>query len=422
MNRMNRIVALALSLALGISLLAGCGGGDSSTPAASNPAASSESASSGGASQETGIEPMDITGVTDPYAAVSGLERDTVVATVGGHDITAAELLYWVNTQAENYMSQLQYMGYMDTVVPWSDELEANLLNGALETAAFYRLLPVIGEELGLELTQEDLDFPAQDLALCVEELGSEETMTHWLWFRMMDEELYSQLYYGGRIFKMLQEHLFGEEGDLYPTDAEVKACIEDDLGYYRVKHILISARDSQTDEPLDDAAKAEKKAQAEDILAQLQQADDVVALFDELMHEYSEDPGLAAYPDGYEAYPGQMVPEFEQASLQLKDGEISGLVESDHGYHIILRLPLDLEKYRESVISIRMDEWIAGQLAIYGVETNEAYAGIQVAETHDKMLSLQATVQEELVAALQALQEKMQGEAAASSASGSQG
>ena len=340
-----------------------------------------------------------------------------MVATVGDYDITAAELMYWINTQAENYLSQLQYMGYPEAAIPWSDELEANLLAGALETAAFYRLLPVIGEELGLELTQEDLDFPVRDLAMCVEELGSEETMTHWLWFRMMDEELYSQLYYGGRIFQMLQEHYFGEEGELYPTDAEVKAYVEDGLGYYRVKHILLSVKDSTTGELLDDAAKAEKKAKAEDILAQLQQADDVVALFDQLMNQYSEDPGLAAYPDGYEAYPGQMVAEFEQASLQLKDGEISGLVESEHGYHIILRLPLDLEKYRSSVVSLRMDEWISVQLAEYGVVTGDAYDQIDASETHDKMRSLQVTVQDELIAALQALQEKMENEAAASSA-----
>ena len=120
-----------------------------------------------------------------------------------------------------------------------------------------------------------------------------------------------------------------------------MKAYVEDGLGYYRVKHILLSVKDSTTGELLDDAAKAEKKAKAEDILAQLQQADDVVALFDQLMNQYSEDPGLAAYPDGYPAYPGQMVAPFETAAKALKEGEMSGIVEGVSGYHIILRLPL---------------------------------------------------------------------------------
>jgi len=405
MNHMKRILALALALALSAALLTGCGGGSSSAsssaPASSSAGAASPSA--GDSSAEAAPIEVDLDAITDPYLFVSGLAGDTVVGSVDGMDITAGELLYWLNVQAENYMYQLQYYGV--TEMPWTEELEEQMLNGAMDTAAFYRILPEVGQQVGLKLTQEDLDFPANDLAMCIEELGSEEAMTHWLWFRLMVEEQYADLYYGGRYFQMVQEHYFGEGGEFYPTDAEVKAYVEDEMGYYRVKHILISTKDEATGEDLTGDKLEAKTALAEDILAQLRAAEDPIALFDTLMNEHGEDPGVASNPDGYEAYPGQMVAEFEQASLALKDGEISDLVKSDFGYHIILRLPLDLEKYRDGVASIAMDDWIYDLLEERGVTTNEVFDSIDVTETHDKILALQTAAQEELLAIMEQIQ-----------------
>ena len=72
--------------------------------------------------------------------------------------------------------------------------------------------------------------------------------------------------------------------------------------------------------------------------------------LFGRLADEYSEDPGRQTNPDGYIFTPGTMVQEFESATEALKYGEISGIVESDYGYHIILRKDLaqGLELYPE--------------------------------------------------------------------------
>ena len=402
MNRMNRTLAFALSLALGISLLAGCGGGSSSSTSTSQPAGSTSADSSASSSAEVeSVQPMDLTGVTDHYLAVTGLARDTVVGTVGGDEITVAELTYWLDVQTESYLNQLQSLGLGITEIAWSEELETNMLAGAMETAAFYRILPQLGEDMGLELSAEDLQFPVLDLEACAEELGGEDMATKWLWYRMMDRDLYSQLYCGGRYFQMIQTLTGSDGGRFYPTDAEVKAYVEDELGYYRVKHILLNT------EGLDDAAKAEKLAQAEDLLEQLKAADDHIALFDELMLEYGEDPGVASNPDGYEAYPGQMVTEFEEASLKLKDGELSGIVESPFGYHIILRLPLDLEKYRSSMAMTQMDQWIDEELEARGIETTEAYDSIDVEGSYDNMIALKLALQEELLAAMQAAQEK---------------
>ena len=145
--------------------------------------------------------------------------------------------------------------------------------------------------------------------------------------------------------------------------------------------------------EPLDEATVAEKKALAEDVLAQIRAAADPAAKFDELMHEHSEDTGLATNPDGYVAYPGQMVPEFEQGAKALKGGEISGLVESLYGYHILMRIPMDPEQFRASKTAQLMDQMAGQWLEESPIQSNDAFAAIAPVETIDKMTALQETI-----------------------------
>ena len=137
--------------------------------------------------------------------------------------------------------------------------------------------------------------------------------------------------------------------------------------------------------------------------MQQLRASDDPIALFDELMNENSEDTGLAANPDGYTTSKGAMVPEFEQAALALKEGEISDVVESDYGYHIILRLPLDLDQFRSQLIGDKMEQQSNQWLDEYGVKTNEVYDQIDPEAFWEKAQSLTLGAKNEIQAVLDA-------------------
>ncbi|MBR4173154.1 MAG: peptidylprolyl isomerase, partial [Clostridia bacterium] len=86
---------------------------------------------------------------------------------------------------------------------------------------------------------------------------------------------------------------------------------------------------------------------------------------FDALMHKYSQDTGLQAYPDGYVFSSGEMVPEFEQAVDSVSEGEIT-ICKSTYGYHIIKRIPIEYpdikDKIEETILKDRIDgkmqEW----------------------------------------------------------------
>jgi peptidyl-prolyl cis-trans isomerase C len=95
--------------------------------------------------------------------------------------------------------------------------------------------------------------------------------------------------------------------------------------------HILI-----RTPQGADAAAKAKAKAEAEATLKQVQGGGD----FAKLAREKSQDPGSA--PNGGDLNffaKGQMVPQFEEAAFKLKPGEVSPVVESPFGFHIIKML-----------------------------------------------------------------------------------
>jgi peptidyl-prolyl cis-trans isomerase D len=119
-------------------------------------------------------------------------------------------------------------------------------------------------------------------------------------------------------------------------TDADIKSYYDQNVKHYsideqrRASHILIAVNK--------DASSVEKeaaKAKAEKLLAQLRKNP---ADFARLAKENSQDPGSAERGGDLDFFgKGMMVKPFEDTAYKLKQGEISGLVQSDFGYHIIL-------------------------------------------------------------------------------------
>lgn len=137
-------------------------------------------------------------------------------------------------------------------------------------------------------------------------------------------------------------------------ADVDVNVNEEDIQKYYEenqerysqetvsARHILFMTQGKSEEE------KAKIKDTAETVLILAKQGED----FAELVKEYSEDPGSQANGGLYEDFPrGRMVQAFEDVSFNMEVGEISNLVETPYGYHIIKK---EDHKYGKKLADVR--------------------------------------------------------------------
>jgi peptidyl-prolyl cis-trans isomerase D len=122
-------------------------------------------------------------------------------------------------------------------------------------------------------------------------------------------------------------------EAGFTPTDAQLETLYNQNKDQYRtpetvdVQQILLMTQGKPASE------EPAIKAKAEDVLKQARAGAD----FAELAKKYSDDPGSKDKGGLYAGVTrGQMVPEFEQAAFSLKPGQISDLVKTQYGFHIV--------------------------------------------------------------------------------------
>jgi peptidyl-prolyl cis-trans isomerase C len=131
------------------------------------------------------------------------------------------------------------------------------------------------------------------------------------------------------------------------PTDADIKKYYADNPTYFdlpeqaHVRHILLAIVDltSPTRTPLPDTQVKAKRKQIDDILKRARAGED----FAKLAKEFSDDVGTK--DDGGDLPPfarasvdpqRAMVPEFEAAAFSLTNNQISDVITTQYGYHII--------------------------------------------------------------------------------------
>ena len=327
----------------------------------------------------------------------TGVAPDAIVASVAGNGASADLVAYWIGYDVSYLDSYMQY--YTGSSLDWdytlsdgtniTDYIKSNVYSSVKQ----HLVLENLANKYGVTLTEGQESAMADSDQSYIDQYGSEEAFEEEIAKLGMRRETYDRVARSNYLYQNLYQ-LYNTEGSaLYASDEDL-AVYAADQNYITADHILLSTKDLTTGEALTDEQKAEKKALAEEIKQKLDACegdiDELTALFQELADQYSEDPGRETYPTGYTFTTGSMVQEFEDAAYALSEGEVSEVVESSFGYHILLRLPLDKSAAADEVREEYFTNFIAEQVDAATMATSADYDKLDPQALYEAIVAAQ--------------------------------
>ena len=310
-------------------------------------------------------------------------EGAETVLTVNGDAVTADEYSGYMLYNMQYYASMYAQMGLTDL---WSNEdmaksLGASMPEAAEQQAIYARVVMQKFNELGLKLSYNEQKEMASVRRNSIANTSQDAYLNQIAQFGFSDQT-YQNFMYISQCYQALNDYYFGENGVNTPSDEDIQKYYEDN--YITAKHILITTVDPASGETKRTDEEAKKEAQS--ILDRINAGED----FDTLMNQYSEDTGLSNNPNGYTFTEGQMVTEFYDGAKALAEDEVSELVKSSYGYHIIKRIKLDdsqLDNFKSDIVSAisgSMDELLQQWIDEAQVETTDLYSSITYENVYD--------------------------------------
>jgi peptidyl-prolyl cis-trans isomerase C len=260
------------------------------------------------------------TGTNSPVAATAA-KPDEVVARVNGTEIKRKEL----DAAVQAFTFQMAHRGR--PLPPGQGPVvERDILD------------ELIGRELlrqeGSKHIPADIDKKVQEqIDQVTAQVGGEEQLKKTLAETGITPDEYAKRVRDNVIIRVAIDSLVDKEVKIAPE--EVRAYYDKNPDQFkqpetvRASHILIRCAPDATDE-----VKKEKRTQIESVRALVKGGEK----FADVAKKFSEDPGSA--PNGGDLGffgRGQMVPEFDAAAFSLKTNEVSDVITTQFGYHVLM-------------------------------------------------------------------------------------
>lgn len=289
------------------------------------------------------------------------VQSDNGETDLGGVSIKTGLINYYIYTTAVKEAYSSGFSGDYASF-DWEQKdadgvkLDDKIKKAAYEEMATKQLLAELAEKNGVTLTDEEVKQGRDSIDEFEKSNGKDALLSNIAAIGLSSEEDYLELYKTVMLNQKIQTD-YAANPDKYIEDG---VNLEDYSSDSRVsvKHVLIKNTDSKFSDP---------KATADEVLKKAKSGED----FDALMKEYNEDPGETE--NGYTFGKGEMVKEFENAAFALKCNEISDIVETQYGYHIIKRIAgmAELEGYLLSKLDGKTEEKVMKEISVKDIMTD---------------------------------------------------
>ncbi len=242
-----------------------------------------------------------------------GMSKDEVFR-VDDMTCSRTEMLVYISNIAGEYVDVYGRDIFEASVE--GETLGENVKQLALAKVSQVKVINLLALDRGVEPTEELLSVINEATDEYLESISEEELSRY-----QIDRDKIYDMYYEYGMSKLMYSTIIK---DINPEISD------DEARTITVEHILLKTFDIDENGnrvELDSFTKEEKKRLAEELVQRIEGGEN----FETLAAEYSEDENLT-----YAFGKGEMDAVFENAAFNLSSGEVSGVVETEFGYHII--------------------------------------------------------------------------------------
>ncbi len=303
----------------------------------------------------------------------SGIPEGACFCGVNGEAVPAWRYLYWLARVCDRLSGEYGGAPDWDFIMDDGRTLNEYAKEQALMDTAMYCVTEILARDCKITWSDQDARAMENQWRERCENRGGENIYLKELSRYGLDRSRLEYLTRIGLFYQKLRD-LCRSGSDLIPSPAEAELSaiareFDSDPNSARINRIFVSS---------ENISRSAARSRAESYFTQLNGAADQAALFDTLARESDDQAGPRDAGD--ESFPVKL----QQVARALRIGQVSGILESDGGFSILIRLPPENSVLRD----IWLDRFLENQAESAEILLSEHWRNLNTADFYQAIVS----------------------------------